>query len=248
MGEDEYDSLVDVSQRVLVQEMRANSSNVRNEPMPWMYWAWRPGVVLSVVVARSMSPPSAPPVSSTDDDPPSMRVWSMRNEGIVEKSVIPSIGELRCIPFQVTCVWDGDVPRNDTVESDARPAVLTKTGVLNVRMSAIDCDMFSLRARESMVVLFSPMSLIGRAAVVMISRRMVGSAAVAVRHKIIEMMLNSGFLAFKLGFLREESFHELVGQTAVVVDGSFGVVDAEEEGVSLEHCGVSVAAMDAYAE
>ena len=38
-----------------------------------------------------------------------------------EKSTCPSIGELTFMPFQVTCVWEGAVPRNEAVESVARP-------------------------------------------------------------------------------------------------------------------------------
>ena len=52
------------------------------------------------------------------------------------------------MPFHVTCVCDGPVPRNDTVESVARPYCLTKTGVLNVSTSAIERAMFSLRSRR----------------------------------------------------------------------------------------------------
>ena len=40
---------------------------------------------------------------------------------MVEKSVIPSIGLVSGMPFHVTCVWLGDVPRKATVESVARP-------------------------------------------------------------------------------------------------------------------------------
>ena len=45
----------------------------------------------------------------------------------MEKSVIPSIGELSFIPFQSTWVWEADVPRNDTVDWVARPYCFTKT-------------------------------------------------------------------------------------------------------------------------
>ena len=40
---------------------------------------------------------------------------------MVAKSVIPSMGLLMRMPFHVTCVWLGDVPRKATVESVARP-------------------------------------------------------------------------------------------------------------------------------
>ena len=45
----------------------------------------------------------------------------MKNAGIIEKSTVPSIGELIRIPFHVTCVCEGDVPRNSAVASVARP-------------------------------------------------------------------------------------------------------------------------------
>ncbi len=40
---------------------------------------------------------------------------------MVEKSTIPSMGELIFIPFHVTCVWDGEVPLKDAVDRVARP-------------------------------------------------------------------------------------------------------------------------------
>lgn len=66
------------------------------------------------------------------------------------------------MPFHVTCVCDGPVPRNDTVERVARPYCLTKTGVLNVSASAIERAMFSLRIAESSFVSSTPMLFIGR--------------------------------------------------------------------------------------
>ena len=38
-----------------------------------------------------------------------------------EKSTCPSIGELIFMPFHVTCVCEGAVPRNEAVASVARP-------------------------------------------------------------------------------------------------------------------------------
>ena len=75
---------------------------------------------------------------------------------------MPSIGVLMRMPFHVTCVCDGPVPRNDTVERVARPYCLTKTGVLNVSASAIERAMFSLRIAESSFVSSTPMLFIGR--------------------------------------------------------------------------------------
>lgn len=45
----------------------------------------------------------------------------MKYAGIIEKSVIPSIGELRFMPFHVTCVCEAEVPRNEAVDNVARP-------------------------------------------------------------------------------------------------------------------------------
>lgn len=86
----------------------------------------------------------------------------MKYDGMVEKSVMPSIGVLIRMPFHVTCVWPGDVPRNVTVDSVARPWLLTNTEELNVSMSAIDSATFSFSAAESMAVFCTPISFIGR--------------------------------------------------------------------------------------
>ena len=40
---------------------------------------------------------------------------------MVLKSTVPNMGELMRIPFQVTCVWLGDVPLNSAVLSVALP-------------------------------------------------------------------------------------------------------------------------------
>ena len=60
---------------------------------------------------------------------------------------MPSIGLLMRMPFHVTCVCEGPVPRNDTVERVARPYCLTKIGELKVSTSAIDRAMFSFRIK-----------------------------------------------------------------------------------------------------
>ena len=67
------------------------------------------------------APPSAPPVTPIEEAPCSSVAASMKNAGIIEKSTVPSIGELIRIPFHVTCVCEGDVPRNSAVASVARP-------------------------------------------------------------------------------------------------------------------------------
>ena len=108
------------------------------------------------------SPPSPPPVSFTDEVPCSSEASSMKYDGIIEKSVMPSIGLLMRMPFHVTCVCEGPVPRNDTVERVARPYCLTKIGELKVSTSAIDRAMFSFRIRESSRVSCTPMLFIGR--------------------------------------------------------------------------------------
>ena len=94
----------------------------------------------------------------------------MKYDGIIEKSVMPSIGELMRMPFHVTCVCEGDVPRNATVESVARPYCLTKIEVLNVSTSAIDRAMFSCSTVVSSFVCCTPISFIGRRAVTLTSR------------------------------------------------------------------------------
>lgn len=48
----------------------------------------------------------------------------------MEKSVMPSMGELIFIPFQSTWVCEDEVPRNDTVESDDLPDCFTNTAEL----------------------------------------------------------------------------------------------------------------------
>lgn len=83
---------------------------------------------------------------------------------------MPSIGELIRIPFHVTCVCEGDVPRNATVERVARPYCLTKIDVLKVRMSAIESAMFSCNIVVSSWVFWMPISFIGRRAVTLTSR------------------------------------------------------------------------------
>ena len=53
----------------------------------------------------------------------------MKNDGIIEKSTMPSVGELSFKPFHNTCVCDGEVPRNDAVARDPRPYDLMNMGV-----------------------------------------------------------------------------------------------------------------------
>ena len=65
---------------------------------------------------------------------------------------MPSIGELMRMPFHTTCVCEGPVPRNATVESVARPYCLMKIDELNVSTSAIDRAMLSCRTSVSSCV------------------------------------------------------------------------------------------------
>ena len=130
-------------------------------PMPWTYCMPKPSACAGPV-ASFTTPPRAPPVSLTDEVPWSSAASSMKYEGIIEKSVMPSIGLLMRMPFHVTCVCEGPVPRNETVESVARPYCLTKSGELKVRMSAIERAMFCRRTVESSCVFWTPISCIGR--------------------------------------------------------------------------------------
>ncbi len=132
--------------------------------MPCTYCNPSPSL-MSDDVASFTRPPRPPPVSLTDDVPWSSDARSIKNDGIVEKSVMPSIGLLMRIPFHVTCVWLGDVPRNATVDRVARPWLLTKIDELNVSTSAIDSAMFSFSMDESSTVFCMPISFIGRLAV-----------------------------------------------------------------------------------
>ena len=50
----------------------------------------------------------------------------MQERSLIEKSVMPNIGELSRMPFHVTWVCEGEVPRNEAVESVARPYCLMK--------------------------------------------------------------------------------------------------------------------------
>ena len=111
-----------------------------------------------------MAPPRPPPVTFTEEVPCSSDASSMKYDGIIEKSVMPSMGELIFMPFHVTCVCDGDVPRKDAVESVARPYCLMKTVELNVRASASERAMLSCSTAESRWVRCTPICFMGRAA------------------------------------------------------------------------------------
>ena len=89
------------------------------------------------LVERTTEPPRPPPVALTDEVPCNNDVLSMKYDGIIEKSTMPSIGELIFMPFHVTCVCEGDVPRNATVERVARPYSLTYIDVPNFKASDI---------------------------------------------------------------------------------------------------------------
>ena len=74
---------------------------------------------------------------------------------------MPSIGELMRMPFHTTCVCEGPVPRNATVESVARPYCLMKIDELKVSTSAIDRAIFSCRTSVSSCVFCTPISFMG---------------------------------------------------------------------------------------
>ena len=75
---------------------------------------------------------------------------------------MPSIGLLMRMSFHVTCVCEGPVPRNDTVERVARPYCLTKSGELNVSTSATERAIFCRRTVESKRMRSTPIDFIGR--------------------------------------------------------------------------------------
>jgi hypothetical protein len=87
---------------------------------------------------------------------------STKYAGIVEKSVEPIIGLFIFTPFHNTCVCEGDVPRKATVESDARPELLTYTAELKLNTSAIESEMVCLNEVLSIWLFVTPTSLIGR--------------------------------------------------------------------------------------
>ena len=71
------------------------------------------------------------------------------------------------------------MPLNAIVERVARPAFFTKTDELNVSTSAMDKAMFSFSAMESNVVFCTPISCIGRRAVITNSSRLTTSRVVS---------------------------------------------------------------------
>ena len=86
----------------------------------------------------------------------------MKNDGIIEKSTMPSVGELSFKPFHNTCVCDGEVPRNDAVARDPRPDDLMNMGVFCERTSAMLLTTVSRSVRVSRSVLVVPTSVSGR--------------------------------------------------------------------------------------
>ena len=70
---------------------------------------------------------------------------------------MPSMGELIFMPFHVTCVCEGAVPRNEAVAIVPRPYDLMNTGVL--------CDSRSPKLGDSQTVPFAAL----REAVVSVS-------------------------------------------------------------------------------
>ena len=124
--DDETTALVEEEKRLPPYDTFRYSSAVRKEPKPWTYSSPQPSSGLAPVL-RLTAPPRPPDASARDAGPCSREALSARNDGIMEKSVIPSIGELIFIPFHSTCVCEEEVPLNDTVDNDARPDCFTKT-------------------------------------------------------------------------------------------------------------------------
>ena len=124
--DDETAALVEEEKRLPPYETFRYSSKVMKEPKPWIYSSPQPLSGLDPVF-RLTAPPRPPDVSARDAGPCSREALSVRNDGIMEKSAIPSIGELIFIPFHSTCVWEEEVPLNETVDNDARPDCFTKT-------------------------------------------------------------------------------------------------------------------------
>ena len=83
-----------------------------------------------------------------------------------EKSTWPKSGELTFMPFHVTCVCEGEVPRNEAVASVARPYDLMKIVEPEVSASASDEEMLSRRTMLSSFVRWTPISFIGRVPVI----------------------------------------------------------------------------------
>lgn len=83
---------------------------------------------------------------------------SIRQEGIIEKSVIPSIGFESAIPFHDTCVCDGALPRIDAVESDERPELFINMVELSESTSASELVTDSWSTAASSVLFWVPIS------------------------------------------------------------------------------------------
>ena len=84
------------------------------------------------------------------------------------------------IPFHVTAVCDGEVPRKVRVETDARPYDFIYPDEPNVRTSAMLCAGDVRSMAESIRVTSAPISRRERA-VAVIPRRATGASAVADR-------------------------------------------------------------------
>lgn len=71
---------------------------------------------------------------------------------------MPSMGELIFMPFHVTCVCEGAVPRNEAVAIVPRPYDLMNTGVLCDSRSPKLLVTFCRSATESRFIFVTPMS------------------------------------------------------------------------------------------
>ncbi len=121
LRDDEYATRADARQGPRPQARRMNSSKVRQRPTPCTYWPEKPSFSTAEPVESFTRPPMPPPTSPRLDEPWTRAALSTMNDGIIEKSVVPSMGEEMRMPFQVTCVCDEEVPLKFTVDRVARP-------------------------------------------------------------------------------------------------------------------------------
>lgn len=82
---------------------------------------------------------------------------------------MPIIGELIFMSFHVTCVYESDVPRSETVESVARPYSLTQIEEPNFRAPAICGAMLSCSTQAMISASCVPILFIGRVPTMSIS-------------------------------------------------------------------------------
>lgn len=82
----------------------------------------------------------------------------------MEKSTIPNMGLLRSMPFQLTAVCEGAVPRSEAVARVARPDDLMNIVLFLANTSAIDNVTLSVRTCSLSGLFCTPISRSERAA------------------------------------------------------------------------------------